>query len=145
VIVVDTSVWIDVMRRPQSPRADAFQTLLDGDLVAVALPVRFELMSGVANKHRSAFRRTLSALPVLRPSDETFRLMETWIEPAADAGFRFGVTDLTIAALARELDALVWALDEDFEAMEELGMVRLYTGHPSSPTTATSSTPPASH
>ena len=107
------------MRRPQSPRASVFQTLLDGDLVAVALPV-------------------------LRPSDETFRLMETWIEPAADAGFRFGVTDLTIAALAREIEALVWALDEDFEAMEELGMVRLYAGPSTSSTTSTSSGPQAS-
>ena len=127
-IVVDTSVWIDVTRRPQSPRAEAFQSLLDADLMAVALPVRFELMSGVKKKHRAAFRRTLSALPVLRPTDETFRLMEGWIEPAADKGFRFGVTDLTIAALAHELDALVWALDDDFEAMERLGMIRLYAG-----------------
>jgi hypothetical protein len=70
--------------------------------------------------------------------------METWIEPAADAGFRFGVTDLTIAALARELDALVWTLDEAFEAMEELGMVRLYAGHTPSFTSSTSSAPRAS-
>jgi len=128
VIVVDTSVWIDVMRRPQSPRGDAFRSLLEADLVAVALPVRFELMSGVKKKQRAEFRRTLSALPVLRPSDETFRLMEGWIEPAADAGFRFGVTDLTIAALAHEIEALVWSLDDDFEAMEKLGLVRLYGG-----------------
>ena len=126
-IVVDTSVWIDVMRRPQSPRGEAFRSLLDADLVAVALPVRFELMSGVRKKQRADFRRVLSALPVLRPTDETLRLMEGWIEPAADAGFRFGVTDLTIAALARELEALVWSLDGDFETMEELGMVQLFT------------------
>ena len=127
-IVVDTSVWIDVMRRPQSPRAEVFRSLLDADLVAVALPVRFELMSGVKKKQRADFRRALSALPVLRPTDETFRLMEGWIEPAADAGFRFGVTDLTIAALAHELEALVWSVDEDFAAMEKLGLVRLYGG-----------------
>lgn len=114
------------MRRPQSPRAVVFRSLLDADLVAVALPVRFELMSGVKKKQRAGFRRALSALPVLRPTDETFRLLESWIEPAADAGFRFGVTDLTIAALAHELEALVWSLDDDFEAMERLGMIRRY-------------------
>ena len=115
------------MRRPQSRRAAVFQQVLDSDRAALALPVRFELMSGIAKKHRSAFRRTLSALPVLRPSDDTFRLIESWIEPAADKGYRFGVTDLTIAALAHELDALVWTLDDDFEAMEDLGLVRLYS------------------
>ena len=127
-IVVDSSVWIDVMRRPQSSRAVAFRGLLEADLVAVALPVRFELMSGIRKTQRAGFRRALSALPVLRPTDETFRLLESWIEPAADAGFRFSVTDLTIAALAHELEALVWSLDADFEAMEKLGLVRLYGG-----------------
>ena len=127
-IVVDSSVWIDVMRGPQSSRAVVLRSLLDADLVAVALPVRFELMSGIKKKQRAGFRRALSALPVLRPTDETFRLLESWIEPAADAGFRFGVTDLTIAALAHELEALVWSLDADFEVMEKLGLVRLYSG-----------------
>jgi predicted nucleic acid-binding protein len=121
-------VWIDVARRATSPRAGVFQRLLDADEVALALPVRLELMSGIARKHRSAFKRTLSALPILWPSEDTFRLVESWIEPAADAGFRFGVTDLTIAALASELDALVWSLDADFGDMETLGLVRLYAG-----------------
>ena len=132
-IVVDTSVWIDVTRRPQSPRAAVFRQLLDGDEVALALPVRLELTSGVRKKDRAAFRRNLSALPVLRPSDDTWRLIESWIDSAADAGFRFSVTDLTIAALARELDALVWALDSDFETMEDLGLVKLYAATSSVP------------
>jgi len=34
--------------------------------------------------------------------------------------------------------------DNDFEAMEELGMVRLYAGHPAPPATSTSSTRQAS-
>ena len=127
-IVVDTSVWVDVTRQPISERARVFQQLVDADEVAVALPVRIELMSGVARKHRAQFRRTLSALPVLRPTEDTWKLLESWIERAADKGFRFSIPDLLIAALAQELDALVWALDDDFGAMEELGLVRLYAG-----------------
>jgi predicted nucleic acid-binding protein len=126
-IVPDTSVWIDVMRRPDSARAAAFRQLLDADTLALPLPVRLELMSGVAKKHRAAFRRTVSALPVLRPSDDTWRRLEKWIDPAADAGFRFAVTDLLIAGLAAEIDALVWSMDDDFGSMEKLGMVRLYS------------------
>jgi predicted nucleic acid-binding protein len=126
VIVVDTSVWIDVIRRPTSPRAAAFRQLLDADEIALPLPVRVELMSGVARKDRRAFKRGLSALPVLWPSDDTWHLVETWIEPAADAGFRFAMTDLIIAALAREIVALVWSLDSDFTSMESLGLVQLH-------------------
>jgi predicted nucleic acid-binding protein len=126
VIVVDTSVWVDVMRRPSSERARVCRALLDADEITLALPVRLELMSGVARRHRPAFRRALSALPVLRPTDDTWQLIETWVDRAADAGFRFSVPDLLIAGLARELEALVWTLDEDFGAMEKMGFVRLY-------------------
>ena len=125
-IVVDTSVWVDVSRRPTSERARVFQGLVDADEVAVALPVRIELMSGVARKYRNQFRRALAALPVLRPTPETWALLESWIEPASDKGLRFSLPDLMIAALARELEALVWSLDADFTAMEKLGLVRLY-------------------
>ncbi|MNC92716.1 hypothetical protein D3C83_91890 [compost metagenome] len=52
--------------------------------------------------------------------------MQSWIEPAADAGFRFAMTDLLIAALTHEIVGLAWSLDSGFAAMEALGFVRLY-------------------
>ncbi len=125
-IVVDTSVWVDVLRRPVSMRTGTFRQLLDADEVALALPVRLELLSGIARKDRSAFKRGLSAVPVLRPTDETWRLIESWVDPAADAGFDFAVTDLLIAGLAHELGALVWTLDRDFASMQTFGLVQLY-------------------
>ena len=66
------------------------------------------------------------AVPVLRPSEGTWALIEGWVAPAADAGFRFSVTDLLVAGLAHEVGALVWSLDQAFEAMETLGLVKLY-------------------
>jgi predicted nucleic acid-binding protein len=126
VIVVDTSVWVDVLRRPVSTRAGTFRRLLDADEVALALPVRLELLSGVARKDRASLRRGLSAVPVLRPTDETWRLIESWVVPSADAGFHFSVTDLLIAGMANEIGALVWTLDGDFDAMHALGLVQLY-------------------
>lgn len=125
-IVVDTSIWVDVLRRPASKRADTFRGLLDADEVALALPVRLELLSGVAKKDRRALRRGLSGLPVLRPSEETWSTIEAWIAPAADAGFHFSVPDLLVAGLAHEIGAFVWTLDADFHSMDRLGFVALY-------------------
>ena len=125
-IVVDTSVWVDVLRRPVSRRAGTFRSLMDADEIALALPVRVELMSGVAKAHRRELRRGLSGLPVVVPSEETWRVIEGWVEPAADAGLRFSVTDLLIAALAHELTALVWSIDTNFTGMERIGLVQLY-------------------
>jgi predicted nucleic acid-binding protein len=126
VVIVDTSVWIAANRRPDGEEAVALRSLLDADDVALALPVRVELMAGVAAKDRSAFRRGLSALPVSYPTDETWALIEQWVPRAADAGQHFKVADLLIAALAAELTGLVWSLDKDFERMEQLGFAHLY-------------------
>jgi len=126
VIVVDTSVWVAAMRRPRSSQAATLGTLLDADEVALALPVRVELMAGVSRRDRTTLARGLSALPVVRPADDTWQLIERWVKTAADSGQHFAVTDLLIAGLASEIGALVWSLDDDFARMEPLKFVRLY-------------------
>lgn len=125
-IVVDTSVWIAAMRQPLGPPASTLRDLLDADEVALALPVRLELMCGIAGRDRARFRRALSALPVIVPTEETWALVESWISPAADKGRRFAVSDLLIGGLASEIGGLVWSLDADFEHMEALGLIQRY-------------------
>jgi predicted nucleic acid-binding protein len=126
VIVIDTSIWIDAVRRPSGSIAVTLRQLIDADEAGLAQPVRMELMAGVARQDRSAFARGLSALPVLVPTEETWAIAERWIAPAADAGQRFAITDLLIAALADEAGALIWSLDGDFVRLERLKLARLY-------------------
>jgi predicted nucleic acid-binding protein len=125
-IVVDTSVWVDALRQPAGRSAVTLARLLDADEVALPLPVRMELMAGVSRGQRSALRRALTAVSVLMPTEDTFSTAEVWIAPAADRGQRFAIADLLIAALAEEIQALVWSLDTDFERLEALGVARLY-------------------
>jgi predicted nucleic acid-binding protein len=127
VILADTSVWIDVQRKPGGTTATAFHALIDSDDLLLAWPVRCELLAGVAPRHRTAFMKALSALPVVVPSDDTWHVVQEWIPRAADRGHRFGLTDLLVAALAHEVDALVWSRDDDFRRMESLGFVRRYS------------------
>ena len=126
-IVVDTSVWIDAHRRPAGRHATVLTSLLDADEVALALPVRLELLAGISRRDRAALVRGLSALPVLRPSDDTWRLIERWVPLAADKGQRFALADLIIAALTAEIGGLVWSLDRDFEQLERLKFVQLFS------------------
>jgi predicted nucleic acid-binding protein len=124
VIVVDTSVWIDAHRRPTGHTAATLNALLEADEVALALPVRLELVAGVARKDRRALQRALTGLPLLRPSDETWTSIERWVIAASDKGERFGLADWLIAALASEIGALLWSLDDDFARLEQLGIVQ---------------------
>jgi predicted nucleic acid-binding protein len=126
VILVDTSVWVAVLRSPTAPEAPLLAQLIDADAVVLPLPVRVELLSGCPVRDRAKLQQRLSALAVARPTDDTWALVEAWVTKAADKGQHFGVGDLLIAALAAERTALVWSLDRDFERMEKLKLVQLY-------------------
>jgi predicted nucleic acid-binding protein len=126
VIVVDTSVWIAALRSAASREAEVLQQVLDADEVALPVPVRIELLSGASRADRQKLRRGLSALPLLYPTDDTWAIVEGWLESAGRAGLRFGMGDLLIAALAAEAQALVWSLDSDFHRMERAGFLDLY-------------------
>jgi predicted nucleic acid-binding protein len=126
VIIVDTSVWIAATREPSGALAIMLDGLIDADEACLALPVRIELLAGLGRRDRDILRRGLSAIPLAVPTDVTWGLVERWVESAADAGQRFMVVDLLIAALAHELTALVWSLDGDFERMASLGFVQPY-------------------
>ena len=125
-IVVDTSVWIDAHRRPSGKVAHTLDALLDADEVALPLPVRLELVAGVSRRDRAALLRGLSALPVIRATDDTWKLIERWVPAAADKGYRFGLSDWLIAALASEIGGIIWSLDEDFADLERLKLIRRY-------------------
>jgi predicted nucleic acid-binding protein len=126
VIVVDTSVWVATLRSASSPLGPTLRQLLDEDEVALAIPVRIELLSGAGAADRPRLRRALSALPVVYPTEATWPIIDEWIGRAGRAGQRFGFGDLLIGALAHELGALVWSLDEDFTRMSRLKFVGLY-------------------
>ena len=126
-IVVDTSVWIDAHRRPTGKVAQTLNALLDADEVALPLPVRLELAAGVSRRDRAALLRGLAGLPAIRPTDETWKLIERWVPVAADKGHRFGLSDWLIAALASDIGGLVWSLDEDFAKLERLKLISRYS------------------
>lgn len=125
-IVVDTSVWVRALRTSSSSEADVLTALLDADDVLLAVPVRVELLSGASVADRPRLRRALSALPVLYPTDDTWRIIDDWVERAGRRGEGFGLGDLLIGALAHESGALIWSLDKDFQRMSRLGLVDIY-------------------
>jgi predicted nucleic acid-binding protein len=126
VVIVDTSVWVAVLRSPTAPEAPRLAQLIDADAVILPLPVRMELLSGAPARDRAKLRERLAALAVAYPTEDTWAMIERWVDQSADRSHRFGIGDLLIAALAAERGALVWSLDRDFERMERLTLVQRY-------------------
>lgn len=125
-IFVDTSVWVAALRSAGSDEARQLRALLDLDEVGLPVIVRLEILSGASRGDRGLLRRTLSALPEYRPRDETWDRVDGWIERASEAGLRFGITDLLLAAIAAEAGASVWSLDRDFDRMAQLDFVDVH-------------------
>ncbi len=126
-MVVDTSVWVTALRGRATPHATELSRLLDRDEVALAAPVRIEILAGSSRRDLPRLRRTLSALPLYYPDATAWERIDAWrIDIAVAAGQRFGIADLLIAAVAVVQDAPLWSLDADFERMARLGFLEIH-------------------
>jgi predicted nucleic acid-binding protein len=126
VIFVDTSVWVHALRSADSAAAQHLTVLLDSGDVALAAPVRIEILMGASNRDNPRLRRVLSALPVFFPTEQTWTRIDDWLERAQTAGERFGFADLLIAAIAADQDGQVWSFDSDFVRMDSVGLVEIH-------------------
>ncbi len=125
-IVVDTSVWVAALRQPGHEDAEVLRQLIDADLVALPVPVRTELLIGTGDRTRDRLARTLLALPLIYPNDETWATIDAWTKQAGEAGERFSLGDLLIGVLATTEQALVWSHDDAFRRMAKLKLITLY-------------------
>jgi predicted nucleic acid-binding protein len=126
-VLVDTSVWVDYLRGRGADLRRRLDLLIDEDRVALAVPVRVEILSG-AGREAARLARLLDVIPTYHPDAATWRTVEEWAVMASSRGHRFGVGDLLIGAIASQNLLHVWSLDDDFERMASLGLVRTF--HP---------------
>lgn len=118
-ILVDTSVWIEHLRRTRSRAHLGFRELATTDPASVATcePVAMELLAGPTDPF--TVRRIEDQLGTLDdltvdPSQD-FRAAATLARAVRRSGHTVrSLTDCLIAAVALRHDAVVWHCDEDY-------------------------------
>lgn len=125
VILVDSPVWIELLRDVQTPQTLALRELLPRREAALTAVIYQEILQGAATPERfTKLKRYFRTLPFLNPAHP----IETW-EAAAEIYMRCrqqGYTprsthDCLVARIAIEHRTPLHHDDRDFEAIAEVG------------------------
>lgn len=128
-IVVDTSAWVEYLRKTGSPANQALKRALKAeDELGLVDVVRMELLAGAGcDRQVETVSRLLARavpLPTLSPGDHEYAAS------LYRAARRSGETvrpmiDCLVASVAVRLDAPVLAQDRDFEVLRQVCPLRL--------------------
>ena len=129
-IVVDTSVWVDVLNARDSPGARRCVELIEGGApVALTDVVLTEVLQGMRSDRESRLvERHLRAFPVLRlESLEDFVLAAALYRRARSAGITIRKTlDCLIAAPCVRTNAPLLHADADFDRLASCTDLRVF-------------------
>ncbi len=128
-IVIDTSAWVEYLRKTGSPANTALKRALEAeDQLGVVDVVRMELLAGAGSDEQVAtVTRLLArgvALPTLSPGDHEYAASLYRAARRSGETVR-SMIDCLVTAVAVRLDAPVLAQDRDFEVLRQVCPLRL--------------------
>jgi predicted nucleic acid-binding protein len=127
-VLVDSSVWIEALRR--DGRLDvklALENLLEAYEAALCGPVKLEVLGGARAQDRKALAEQFSCIPYFPMADAAWDSAETLAWRLRDKGCTAPWNDILIAALSVKADCRIYAVDKHFQLMYESGAgIRLY-------------------
>jgi predicted nucleic acid-binding protein len=130
VIVVDTSVWIDVLNENDTPKSARCVELIEGgEPVAITDVVLMELLQGMRSEREATLmERHLRDFPILRlDGSEDFVLAAELYRAARRAGITIRKTlDCLIAAPCVRTGVPLLHNDSDFDLLASCTPLRIY-------------------
>jgi predicted nucleic acid-binding protein len=130
VIVVDTSVWIDVLNDRSTPQADHCVALIeDGQPVALTDVIFTEILQGIsAPEDADRVEHHLRAFPILRLTTlDDFAMAAELYRTARRSGITVRKTlDCLIAAACVAADAPLLHADRDFDLLASCTELRIH-------------------
>lgn len=118
-VLVDTSVWIDLFRKKNTPLGEKVWRLVAKNEAMLCGQVFVEFIGGFRNaKRRAEFAKPFSDFPYLETTREMFFLAADLLGDFP----RLGSGDAVIAATAMLHNEGLLTLDRDFQELESRGL-----------------------
>lgn len=130
-VLPDTNIWADYLRRGQRGQSWALDGLLEAGEVLVCGPVVAELLVRTPANRRAELWQMLSGLPWADVGRDQWRRVGEIGASVRERGATVALTDLEIAVAAVEAGAALWTRDSDFEPIAAiLPTLRFFTPPP---------------
>ena len=125
-ILIDTSAWIEFLRDTASPTCERVQELLAHD-IAVADPIRMEILAGARNEqHLIQLRRLIALGSVLHTNPIDYDQAAILYRQCRGSGETVRkLIDCLIAAVAIRNDIAILHLDADFDVLARYTALRI--------------------
>ena len=121
-VLVDSSVWIESLRR--DGRLDvklALESLLDEYEAAWCGPVKLEVLGGARPQDRKALEDHFSCIPYFPMTDAAWDSAKALAWRLRDKGCNVPWNDILIAALSVKAECRIYSVDKHFNLMYESG------------------------
>ena len=113
-VLIDTSVWVDMLREADSPVKAVVSVLLELDQALLCGAVKAELLQGQSRGQDAALARLFHNVPSAPTLEDDFFRAGQISRDLLRAGQRPSLGDMLVAAMALRLDAEVYSLDKVF-------------------------------
>ena len=114
-VIVDSTVWIQYLRKPDTRVGQEFQKLMESDELAVVGMVIAEVLQGAhGEKEFAQLFSWFDSFPYLDASKNTWEMVGKIAMELRVRGKLTPMSDLIIAAIALENNCQVFTLDDHF-------------------------------
>ena len=119
--LVDTSAWIEFLRRKGDPKVKhAVARLLAADHAAYTCPVRFELLSGVKAGEEADLRQVLALAQNFPFEADDWTAAAQLERQLRGKGLTIPRNDLFVAVVARRTGLTLMCRDTHFDALHKM-------------------------
>jgi len=126
-VLVDSSVWIEAMRKTGDIGTKvALEQLLDAYEAAFCSPVKLEVLVGARTQFRKKTAAYFSIVPYLDVIEDDWQAAIQYGHELRDHGVTVPNNDLLIATVALRAQIRVFARDKHFDLMAEHLPLQLY-------------------